>query len=1178
MEKETKPAKSEVSEKEEKILQFWRDNKIFEKSLAKDAPNGDFVFYDGPPFATGLPHYGHILPGTVKDIIPRYQTMRGKKVARKWGWDCHGLPIENLVEKELGLKSKKDIEEFGVENFNNKAKGLVMRYADDWKKIIPRTGRWADMENDYKTMDTSYTESVWWAFKVLYEKNLIYTAFKAMLLCPHCETTLSNFEVNQGYKDITDISVYVKFELADEPNTFFLAWTTTPWTLPGNVALAVGKDIEYQKVKFLEPYKNFKKGETYFGASEFFKKIFPAEYYWDEKIHHVSFVSNEDKIDVEVAKLKGKDLLGKSYKPLFDYYNNDKLENRQNGFKVYAGDFVTTTDGTGIVHIAPAFGEDDLNLGKAENLPFIQHVAFDGTFKKEVADFAGQKVKPKDDHQKADIEIIKFLAGKGTLFEKEKFVHPYPHCWRCDTPLLNYATTSWFLKVTDLKDRLVKINQKIKWNPPEIGSGRFGKWLEGARDWAISRTRYWGAALPVWQNEAGERTVIGGIGDLKDGIGRRNKYFLARHGESESNAAGRIVSCKKENKDPLTEKGREEVSVSAKKLAGDKNAKIDMVFCSPFLRTRETAEIIAGQIGFDKDKIIFDDRLGEISCGDWNGKPWSELDPMQKNDGAESLEDVRIRVMKFMYEIDEKYSDKNILIVTHGAPLNLISLGAEGLSTKDIMSHYYDNTFRNAEIRVCDFVALPHGENFEINLHRPYIDQVVLRDKKGEVLKRTPEVFDCWLESGSMSFAQNHYPFENKELFERKNSPLFPADFICESMDQTRGWFYTTLVLGVGLFDKSPYNQVVVSGMILAEDGRKMSKSLNNYPDMEDLLDKYGADSLRYYLVSSPSVKAEDMNFSERGVDEISKKVVQKTQNVLSFYEMYRPDAEIAGAFSVPDADTASVLDRWILSRLFEFHKIVTESLDKYRLDRASRPVENFVDDLSVWYLRRSRDRLKSENVEEKTAASQTMRFVLLEFSKIIAPLMPFLAEEIFQSLKTSSNAESVHLENWPDMSKIKFDAELIEKMKRVRATVTSALELRQKTGIKVRQPLAKLTIAENFSPELLSIIADEVNVKEIKTGESLQLDTEISDELKAEGMAREIIRAVQDVRKKENLNPTDIVSLSVCTDDFLKNILEQNQKNILSVTLATKIFYSTEKQKHTTDIDGHPLSVSVAR
>ncbi len=441
--------KSERAQREEKILQFWKDNKIFEKSLEKKSPKGEFVFYDGPPFATGLPHYGHILPGTIKDVIPRYKTMRGYHVSRRWGWDCHGLPIENLIEKELGLETKKDIEKFGIAEFNERARASVLRFEKDWKEIIPRTGRWIDMDDAYKTMDSSYTESVWWSFKNLYDKGLIYQSFKSMHLCPHCETTLSNFEVNQGYKDITDISVYVKFELVDEPGTYLLAWTTTPWTLPGNVALAIKSDAIYVKVK--------KDNGKFILLKSLAEKVL------------------KDGYEI-VEEISGNKLVSKKYKTLFDYYNKEG--------QVYEADFVSEEEGTGIIHIAPGFGEDDYNLSIKNKLPFIQHVSVDGRFKPEVIDFAGEKVKPKDDHQATDIKIIKYLAGKDLLFAKEKIVHSYPHCWRCDTPLLNYAAYSWFLRVTDIKDKIIKNNKKVGWVPEDIRDGRFGKWLEGAGEGA----------------------------------------------------------------------------------------------------------------------------------------------------------------------------------------------------------------------------------------------------------------------------------------------------------------------------------------------------------------------------------------------------------------------------------------------------------------------------------------------------------------------------------------------------------------------------------------------------------------------------------------------------------------------------------------------------------------------
>ena len=552
--------KTSAEEREERILAYWTEHKIFEKSVERDALRGNFVFYDGPPFATGQPHFGHVLPTSIKDAVPRYKTMQGYRVRRRWGWDCHGLPVENLIEKELGLKSKKDIINFGVKNFNAAARTAVHRYVADWKRIIPRLGRWADMENDYETMNASYTESVWWAFKQLHGKGLVYEGFKPMQICPHCETTLSNFEVAQGYKDIKDISVYVKFELTDEPGTFFLAWTTTPWTLPGNVALAVGSNIDYVKVKIKSsinaPAQNDSSAATQderklFRSSEGGRKSVPVvvggadqaffilakdkttplpaanlsrrvseegaeKASRREKVEDEFYILAKERLEATFKKeeyeivetMKGSELVGRSYKPLFDYYSKDaNLKNRENGWKVYAADFVTTTDGTGIVHIAPAFGADDYALGQMKNLPFVQHVGVDGAFKTEVKDFAGLSVKPKDTledkdaHLRSDIRVIQWLQDKSLLFAKENLTHSYPHCWRCDTPLLNYAASSWFVRVSSFKEKLVDANKKVSWTPSEVGEGRFGNWLSNARDWAISRSRFWGAPIPVWKVE-----------------------------------------------------------------------------------------------------------------------------------------------------------------------------------------------------------------------------------------------------------------------------------------------------------------------------------------------------------------------------------------------------------------------------------------------------------------------------------------------------------------------------------------------------------------------------------------------------------------------------------------------------------------------------------------------------
>jgi len=883
--------KSERAQREEKILQFWKDNKIFSKTLSQSKGKKEFVFYDGPPFATGLPHYGHILPGTIKDVIPRYKTMCGFHVPRRWGWDCHGLPIENLIETELGLKTKKDIEKFGIAEFNSKARASVLRFEKEWKEIVPRTGRWIDMDNAYKTMDSSYIESVWWSFKTLYDKGLIYQSFKSMHLCPHCETTLSNFEVNQGYKDITDLAVTAKFELIDEPKTYLLAWTTTPWTLPGNVALAINPRITYAKYKWT--------GGIYITAKNLSHK-YPG---------HI------------VEEILGKDLIGKKYKTIFDYYQKEG--------QVFGADFVSDEEGTGIVHIAPAFGEDDYNLSLKYKLPFIQHVGTDGRFKSEVTDFAGEQVKPKDDHQVTDIKIIKYLAGKNLLFAKEKIVHSYPHCWRCDTPLINYAAYSWFLKVTEIKDKVIKNNAKVAWVPEDIRDGRFGKWLEGARDWAISRSRFWGTPIPVWQNTNGSKRIV------VDSIETLKKYA---------------------------------------------NTKLDS----------------------------------------------------------------------------------------------------------------------------------------ELNLHRPFIDEVILV-KDGEEYRRVKEVFDTWYDSGSVPFAS------------RAVKELIPADFIAEGLDQTRGWFYTLIVLSTALFGKSAYKQVVVNGLILAEDGKKMSKKLKNYPELTDILDKYGADALRYYLVSSPAVRAEDLAFSEEGLDEIVKKIINRLENVVSFYELYAGKQPRRHGVS-----TTNVLDKWIDARFARLREDVTSGLENYELDRASRPIADFIEDLSTWYLRRSRTRPE---------ALPKLCMTLLALAKIMAPFTPFMAEDVYRRLE--GGKESVHLEEWP--SKIKVDQKILDAMDETRRLASLALEARAKANIKVRQPLQELRIKNHeLGKEFLELIQDELNVKKVTVdknlGQEVELDITLTPELIEEGKLRDAVRAIQDWRREQGLKPGQIVEYKVPEQDrefFMKHKLK---------------------------------------
>lgn len=1127
------PKNKTIEKKELEVLNFWKENKIFEKSLENPAgenPTGDFSFYDGPPFATGLPHHGHLLAGSIKDAIPRYQTMNGKYVRRVWGWDCHGLPIENLIEKKFNLNSKKEIENFGIDNFNKEAEASVFAYEKEWKEIIPRFGRFVDMENSYKTLDATYTESVWWSFKELFKKGLVFEGNKSMHICPRCETTLAQSEVAQNYKDLTDISVIAKFELIDEPNTFVLAWTTTPWTLPGNVALAIGEEIEYVKVET-------NTGEFYILAKDRAEEIFKKQ-------------NLESKI---IEEFPGDKLVGKKYKPVFDYYLDMKMDNKENLYTIVSAPFVTLDTGTGVVHIAPAFGEDDLNLRKEKNLPIIKHVGMNGEFTKEVTDFAGMKVKTATDNQSADIAIIKYLAEKKLLFTKEKLVHSYPTCWRCDTPLLNYSTSSWFVNIPKIKDDLLSANSKINWNPENIKEGRFGKWLEGARDWAVSRSRYWGAPLPIWKEEGGDEfVVIGSLEELAEmNIDKpKNEYYIMRHGEALHNIKG-LEDTGMDPENVLTDLGITQVEDARNK----NNIDFDFIISSPFPRTRQTASIMAGQ-----KEVLVDEYFTEIDLGKYDGQKVEKLHQdygieylkfKTKIGGGESHKDVMDRVMLGIKNLEEKYSGKKILIVTHGGPMRMLIAASELLTEEEVVNDELSNDTRlyprNAEIRKLNLKLVPRDEFGRINLHRPYIDKIKLLSKNGKEMTRVEYVFDCWFESGAMPYAQIHYPFENKELF-KKN---FPADFIAEGLDQTRGWFYSLLNLSVGIFGESAYKNVIVNGMLLAADGEKMSKSKNNYTDPLVLVEKFGADAFRQTLLSSPAMCAENILFSDASVEETYKKIVAKLENVLSFYEMlevsHNFNDDILKGYNNP-------LDIWIFTRLNEVLINTTASMNTYRLDQATRPFDKFIDDLSTWWLRRSRDRLKGE---DSSSAEYVLYKVLNEFSKIIAPFMPFLAERIYQSVNENNGnkRESVHLESWPKEFMV-VDDKVLTEMTEVRSLVTEALMVRQKNNLPVRQPLFSLTTKINIDKKYFEILQEEINVKEIIIDENqnydadknLILDLELTAELRKEGEYRELTRKIKDFRKENNLVASDIVSLLVKTNleriDFIKSFEEELKKD----------------------------------
>ncbi|MFZ5365010.1 MAG: isoleucine--tRNA ligase [Patescibacteria group bacterium] len=962
--------------REEEIMEFWKKEKIFEKSVSERPEDNAYVFYDGPPFATGLPHYGHIVASTLKDIFPRYQTMRGHRVERRWGWDCHGLPIENLVEKELNLNSRKDIEEYGIDKFSEACRSKVLLYANEWKKIIPRLGRWVEMDDDYKTMDPQFMESVWWVFKSLYDKKFVYEGYKSMHICPRCETTLSNFEVTQGYVDVFDISVTCKFELwekIDDQTAYLLAWTTTPWTLPGNVALAVGSPIDYAIWKMT----SLKNGQTelviFANALESKVLGFLPGYSEGNKQFVTEFPKIKGKYKFELIRtIKGVELEGKKYKPLFDYFVHENLPNKENLYQVVTADFVSTEEGTGVVHIAPAFGEDDLNLGNKKNLSFIQHVTPDGKFIDLVNDFAGEEVKPKGDPSSTDSKIIGLLDDQGKVFQTAEYEHSYPHCWRCDTPLLNYATSSWFVKVTDIKERMIELNENINWMPAHLKHGRFGKWLENARDWSISRTRYWGNPMPVWKCTCGEVKVLGSKAELEE-------------------------------------------------LSGQK--------------------------------------------------------------------------------IDD--------------------------------------------------------------LHKHVLDKIMFPCKKcGGAMQRIPEVFDCWMESGSMPYAQVHYPFENKEKFEKN----FPAEFIAEGVDQTRAWFYVLHILSSMLFDSNCFKNVVVNGIVLAEDGQKMAKSKKNYPDPMAVVDKYGSDALRFYLMSSPVVRAEDLRFSEKGVDEVYKKVILLALNVLSFYKMYEPKKKDPGFLS------EDILDIWIVSKLNQLISEVTKQFDAYDLNKALKPMADFINDLSTWYLRRSRERIKGGTPDDKNAALQTLYQVLLTFSKVIAPVMPFMSELIYDRI--GGEKKSVHLEDWPQAVDRSIDRSVLLSMDKVKEIVEIGLAIRQMQKVKVRQALLRLQLTyKKLAPAYLDIIKDELNVKNIEivddltygdswrtiedSSEQVALDVAITPELKKEGLMREIIRSINNLRKNSGLTISDKVNVYFQTaSSELSEVLqaEEYKNEILKKTIAQDI------------------------
>lgn len=1126
---------STVPEIEEKVLKFWKEREIFQKSLELRNPSTGgakrFVFFEGPPTANNRPGIHHLVGRAYKDIFVRYKSMRGFLVERKAGWDTHGLPVEIEVEKALGLKNKKEIEAYGIAKFNTKAKESVWKYKDEWERFTERIGFWLDMHDPYITYDANYIESLWWVIKQIDDKKLLYRGHKVLPWCTRCGTALSSHEVAQGYEDITDTSVYVKFKVKNpgklktlnsklQTDLYILAWTTTPWTLPGNLALAVGRDITYSAVRIDGV------SELLILAKDLIEKVLTG--------HSVEVVHDD---------IKGKDLVGLEYEPLFEV---GELKSSKS-YKVYLADFVTTTDGTGVVHTAVMYGEDDYKLGEKLGLPKVHTVDEEGNFRSIVHSLADKYVKAKETE---DI-IIDYLKANNFLFKSEPYTHSYPHCWRCHTPLLYYAKDSWFVAMSKLQKQLLKNNRKVNWSPEHIRDGRFGEFLKEVKDWAFSRERYWGTPLPVWQCEnCDSQRVIGSFEELEEyRCEPKNHFYLMRHGHStkNGNSDGTDVLNSKLDHDTyeLTDEGIKQVQQKAEWLS--EQGGVDMIVSSPFLRAKQSAEIIAKMLGVD---CVIDERLKELDHGlECEGKNYLKcpatgsgrsMDTRKHEDG-ETWREAKKRMFAVAKELNDKYRGKKILVVSHGDPLWLLSSTLRGWSDEKTIELRKPSYLQQGGLHELDFKNWPFDETGDLNPHRPYIDGITLKcEKCGGQSKRIKEVADVWFDSGAMPFAQWHYPFDNAQGKPFENN--FPADFITEAIDQTRGWFYTLLAVSTLLGRGNPYKNVLCYSHVLDSKGRKMSKSLGNTVDPNKVIEEYGADAARWYFYSVNS-PGDNKLFAFPESMRQPKAFLGTILNSLNFFELYN---KLGRNHLKSKPKPQSMLDQWILSRFNSMLDKVTKALDSYDPTTASRAIESFVvDDLSNWWIRRSREQFqRPKNDKAFERSFSFLQSLLIELSKVMAPFTPFIAEHLYK--KISNEKESVHLEDWPKVKKSAINAELEQEMAKTRELVTLGLSQRKTANLKVRQPLALVTFnrAEPFPIGIENIIKAELNVKHIAYDSTLgepihpvksagsgaqdeqfnrvKLDTTISHELLLEGYSRELMRQLQDMRKEAGYKVDD--------------------------------------------------------